>query len=171
VAEYRAVVGLELERSGFRLLDMRSPARRLAAAQQPPGWVAEWPPPGLAIDPTREDERDVTALVLAKLKALFDFGAVLPDGDAGAIRDAIHRRWPAIRQAREERASIPYERMDVDAVVRQDGTADWGFTHGGRGLSLPGLAERLDDGRPELDLYVLNVVRADLAARLREYAR
>lgn len=140
VVVYEAVVSLDLERSAVSLFPDAGGASSFGA---------------------------VLAPVLSQLKALFDAGAELPNGTGEEIRASVDARYPAIAQERRAGSASaneePYMRFAVDATVWADNTATWGFEIPESGEFPPGLES--DEDRA-LDLYIQNLVRADLADRL-----
>lgn len=160
VAQYDAVV--VARRVIWSDLSLRPAAETARAVLLlAPPYVPKWPPrPATSL--ALGDDASADLLALTRLKALFDFGSQLPDEDVGDVLRNVEARWPAVP-----------ERISVDAVVRANGDAEWGYERA------PGTdVGRADDefantmsvsGRSELDLYVQNLVRADLEERLTRF--
>jgi len=159
VAKYTALVSTEVLSSSLTV--MPDADRALEALQAAPDYAPAWPPRPLAA--TFSSVRDVRLLALARLKTLFDFGASLPDDDIGVLRRSMAVRWPELlAPATTMAVAGPYERIAVTAVVRADGSPEWGFERSpSSGRPLP-LSTGETRGRPELDLFIQNLVRADI---------
>lgn len=156
VARYTAVVSGRIERSELQIVDQAGLTASRPALEADPGF-APWPAHAVRLS----DE----GLVAARLKALFDFGAQLPDGDDDTTTRAMHQRWPLLKKLKGSEA---LERIEVTALVRADGTAEWGFERSDANrAALPIPDGEVVVGRPELDLYVQNMVRRGLRRRIR----
>jgi len=156
VARYAAVVSGRIERSELQIVDQAALTANRPALEADPGF-APWH--------ARASRLSDEGLVAARLKALFDFGAQLPDGDDDATTRAMHQRWPRLKKLKGSEA---LERIEVTALVRADGTSEWGFERSDPNrAALPIPDGEVVVGRPELDLYVQNMVRRDLRRRIR----
>lgn len=156
VARYAAVVSGKIERSELQIVDQAALTANRPALEADPGF-APWHP--------RASRLSDEGLVAARLKALFDFGAQLPDGDDDATTRAMHQRWPRLKKLKGSEA---LERIEVTALVRADGNGEWGFERSDPNRApLPIPDAEVVVGRPELDLYVQNMVRRDLRRRIR----
>lgn len=166
IATYTALVSTDVISSE---LEIGSAAERVRdTLESAPEYADAWPPRPLA---TSLDRRtDIRTLALARLKTLFDFGAQLPDGQVGEVRQHMAARWPEILAPTPESSAGkegPYERIRVTAIVRADGNPEWGFERSPTsGRPLPFDAKETRGRRPELDLFVQNLVRADIETRL-----
>ncbi len=153
VALYTATVDLQVVYSQFGFAADATADATTRAVQAAPAWALHaWPPP--LVGDTQVDNR---RLALTKLKALFDFAAQLPDGSADQIKGAVAGRWATAAQARAAGLNVQYARLEVDATVHADGTATWGYN-----MPAGGRLPEVDD----LDLFVQNLVRADIQQRL-----
>ena len=158
---YTAVIGLELERSTLSFNASVDHAQIVTAVETPPEWtLTPWPP-------TRTNtDADVTIFALAKLKAIFDFAAQLPDGSTQEIKNAIDTRFPLVRSER----AVPtahYKRFAVEASIMDDGKTQWGYDIPGGDDFPPGVVARMQES--ELDIFIQNLVRADLQQRLESF--
>jgi hypothetical protein len=166
LATYRATVGLDLERSEFVYDTNASTTSIRTAGSVAPGWLTQWPPVELQVN----DARDASAegIVLAKMVALFDFASEIDERSPEAILRAVDRRWPRVAAARNQRADAKsvFERVEVTAWLREDGTADWSYVRADeRGEPLP-MASEAGLKRGELEIFVQNLVRVDLRQRM-----
>lgn len=172
MATYLAIVSGDVERSAMTLAPEATPGNRLAALRRSPEW---WP----RSDPWPEADQKQTRLALLKLQALFDFGASIPGSTALEIRDGIYQKFPDAKDLMSSAsARMPGQRplrIEVEACVRADGQADWGFVTPPFSMAaLPNGAKahfvkRSDlGGRTDLQVFVQNLVRADIYRRLEE---
>lgn len=165
VAKFTALVSTEVLFSNLAVeVEAEHALMTLRAA---PEWVDAWPPRPL--DVRTEHRQDVETLVIARLKTLFDFGAQLPDEEVGDLQRHMIARWPELLSPEAREAAEgegPYERISVTALVRADGNPEWGYERSPTsGRPLP-LAAGDAKGRTELDLFVQNLIRSELEARL-----
>jgi len=167
VGRYSAVLSLDVERSDLFITDLIAAKSAREVLASDPGY-APWPP--RAVGKSLEGASP-EYLVTARLKALFDFGAFLPDDAPDELELGMAKRWAKLDAERRDRAAgrrTPnYERIQVSALIRADGDGSWSYSHSSlvpEPLPLPGTAP---NGRTELDLYVQNHIRKDLAHRLR----
>ena len=169
VVSYVAVVGIRVERAEVRVEPGADPAKARQAAAMPPAWVEEWPPPELRA--SELSSLSAETLSLAKLAALFDFNAELTAREPDEIDAQIAERWPQIAKAAVDSAGKRFERAIVDAAVREDGTATWGYVwEGDGGRTLPTLPQPAAAKRGEYEVFLQNLIRADLRRRLRQAA-
>lgn len=156
VARYAAIISGRIERSELQVVDSPTLKANRETLETDPGY-APWPP--------RAKRLTDEGLIAARLKALFDFGAQLPDGDEETSIRVINERWPRLKRLK---GTELLQRVEVTALVRADGTAEWGFERKDPTRApLPIPEEEVVDGRPEIDLYVQNMVRRDLRRRIR----
>jgi hypothetical protein len=165
VVSYVAVVSVQVERAEVRVEPGADEARIRSAAALPPGWVEEWPPAELR--DTDLGALPLATVGLAKLAALLDFNAELDAYAPDDIDEEITRRWPQVGQAVVDARGERFEQAVVEASVREDGTAVWGYTWAGAGgRPLPQFAQPDAAKRGEYEVFLQNVVRADLRRRL-----
>lgn len=157
VVTYTAIVGLRLEYARIRFdpsISRGDLARVLAA--NPPQWkTTSWPPPLTGTD------ADLSILALSKLKANLDFTNRLSDGTALQMESAIQVRFPGIT-SEEAEASGNYKRFPIEAEIWEDGSTSWGYEIPEAGEFPPGF----EADPTGLEIFLRNVVRADLQARL-----
>jgi hypothetical protein len=169
VVSYVAIVGIQVERAELRVEPSADPDRARQAAGVPPAWVEEWPPAELRS--SELSSLPAETLALAKLAALFDFNAELTAREPDEIDAEIAERWPQIAKAAADAAGERFERAVVDAEVREDGTAVWGYVwEGTGGRPLPSFPEPDAAKRGEYEVFLQNRVRADLRRRLAQAA-
>jgi hypothetical protein len=169
VVSYVAVVGIQVERAELLVEPGADPEKARQAAAMPPAWLEEWPPPELRA--AELASLSVETLSLAKLAALFDFNAELTAREPDAIDAQIAERWPQIAKAAADTAGERFERAVVDAAVRADGTAIWGYVwEGSGGRALPTLPQPAAAKRGEYEVFLQNLIRADLRRRLGQAA-
>jgi hypothetical protein len=153
---YTAVVGLKVERSKFAF-DSSIDRQELAAAiESPPRWHLDpWPPQLTFTD------ADLTILAFAKLKALFDFMAMVPNGSAQEIRAALYALFPAVDPDVQVSG---FKRFPVEASILDNGDATWGYDIPAGDDFPPGVTGGMKES--DLDLFIQNLVRADLQEHL-----
>lgn len=158
VATYRAIVGLDVERSEFDVsTDLDREVVEAALLQRPEWCPIPWPRVGV---PT---EHDLRRLALLKLGLFFDFAAELPGSTGQEIRESLQHRFPGLRAAMAgESGGVRFKRFHVEASVWSDGTASGGYQQPEDGAHPP-------IGTPTgaaIDLFIKNVTRADIRDRL-----
>ena len=164
IAQYDAVVSISVHQSAVTVVDRALAEQARSVLEADPGY-APWPPPGAAKAPV---DMSVDELVAARLLTYMTFGARLQGTLPEELWQAISGRWAKVAHLRSKgplaETAAGLERVTVQAVLRSDGAGEWGYTHGAPGFEpLPIPARTAEGGRTELDLYLQNVVRADLA--------
>lgn len=107
---------------------------------------------------------DLEYLALKKLKAFWDFGAGFDAQSLEEMRADIRYMFPDWQPTVDRGVSPPggYMKLAVDGRIFSDGSCDGGYTKPSHG-QLPPLSEAIWD---QLDLYVKNLVRLDIAERI-----
>jgi len=161
VVTYTAVVRLSLERSSISFSQSVSRERLIDALSRAPAWTLDpWSPRQGGTD------EELTATALQKIKAVLDFRAGIKEQSADGIRAALQARFPQVAEAKGD-SSAGIERFKsyvVEAAVRADGEAEWGFVTPEAGADPAGL--RSDDPDGELRIFLQNTARADIVERL-----
>lgn len=130
----------------------------VAAIVEPPQWQPfVWP------SYTPETDDDLRRFALMKLLTLFEFASRLGGDTEDDIRAALLGRLPEIDRllARGEDISR-YKRFPIKATIYHDGYFSGEFDHPGDGVAFP-LGDDLSD---TLDLYIKNMIRADMRRRI-----
>jgi hypothetical protein len=157
VATYRAVIGLDVERAEFNIAtDLDREVVEAALLQKPEWCPIPWP---RISEPT---DRDLRRLALLKLSIFFDFAAKLPAGTGQEIRQALWQRFPAVRTALAEAGGVRFKRFPVHATIWSDGESNGGYHHPSEGEHPP-IGTVTEE---TLDLFIQNLVRADIRDRL-----
>jgi hypothetical protein len=160
-ARYDAVVTSDIVSSSLTLNDALPTTDLQRVLSIPPEWTLsenDWPP--AASDPQ--------TLALAKIKALLDFGAQIPDGSSSEIRSSIATALPGLASgAGQEIGATAIKQFTVKSIVRlADGQAEWEVTVPAAGAFPAGISDQnLDQGSP-LKLFLQNVTRADVLAKM-----
>lgn len=168
LAHYDAIVSVDVERDSLTIVDPPLAQQSRADLARAPGYAA-WPPAPLGPQ-TDLSMLSVEALVLARMKAVLDFGAKLAGSSGTALRAAIATEWSVLDRARQARAagttSPNYERIRAQVTVRADGSAEWGYSRTATSAQPLPLSGIQADGRTSLDAYVQNQLRAAIADKL-----
>lgn len=168
VAEYHAVVSATVERSRLAINPVAKSVLYGALEKPPSYWPRREEYPGLGIG---TGERHLKHLVLLKLAALFEFGAALGGKTGDEVRDRVYAEFPAAKKAalqtNDSRPATRYLRIPIVARVRADGEPEWGATLPPRGAGVMPAGsrsafEREIDGRPAWEIYLQNLVRAEI---------
>lgn len=175
MATYRAVISLDVERSDL-IISADVDRNEVVAALQPrPAWCP-FPWPEIA-EPT---EQDLHYLATLKFRAYLSFGAKLPDGTGQEIRGAVWQRFPSLRAALDEKVGgaslasvgLPrgagptarFKRFPFEATIWSGGEVSATYEHPSDGEQPP-----IGDIVWEtLNLFIQNLVRADIEDRLAE---
>lgn len=165
VAKFTVVMAAEPERRALEVRDRRVAERARVQLVVHPQYTA-WPPPGF--DRLRLEEAPIEYVILARAKAVLDFGAGLDAANRDELAASIRRTWPKVS------ATGHYGRVTGDVTIYADGHTEWGYTLGGTSApALPvdamvGLSQK--SGRTPLDLYVQNTLRLELLAEAARFA-
>lgn len=183
VVRYEGVVTLWLEQSSLTIHPELPPEVVIRAILNPPEWTLRpWSAPSPEEVSLGVATHQLEQWALQKLKALFDFAAVVPDGTASEIEHRLFERFPLLRATRGEPATEAsrYKRIAVHSEILESGEAQWGFDVPEEGELPPGVpglhvaepgslldTSHLEDNNLiDLDVFVQNVVRTDLQRRL-----
>jgi hypothetical protein len=168
LAHYDAVLSVDMDRDALTIVDRQLAEQSRTELARAPGYAA-WPPAPLGPE-TDLSTLSVEALVLARMKAVLDFGAKLAGSSGTALRTAIANEWSVLNTARQARAagttSPNYERIRAQVTVRADGSAEWGYSRTATSAQPLPLSGVQPDGRTSLDAYVQNQLRAAIADKL-----
>lgn len=161
VALYTATVGLKVEYSAFGVNPAIDRSQLIAAIEPPPSWApTPWPPHLVG------GQDDITIFALAKLKALFDFAARLPNGTANEILRATYARFPLAEPTRAG-SLLQYKRFRVEARILLNGDPEWSYEIPSSGKFPPGVRAEMRES--DLDVFIQNLVRADLQRRIASF--
>lgn len=152
VVLYTGVVGLDVETSSLDFNTTLSRTQVVTALRVPPKWsLSPW-----LTEPISTDA-DFIRYALIKLKIFLDFAAVLPDGSAQVIRDAVSRHFASAKSPHP----LPVKHFKVYARIREDGLTEGGYSIPERGA----LPFDITDSR-QLDIFIQNLMRADIQQRI-----
>jgi hypothetical protein len=177
LAVYTATVHAAVERSDFALSSALTDDDKQALLTSPE-WIPDgetWPAASLTV--AYATSVDLSRAALTKMRYVVTFGAGIERGSGERIRAALYRRFPRARalfdEAQAKEGGAQYARFSVEAVIRGDGQAEWGFQSPPRGTGLarqiPGVSDAIRDkasGRSDLSVFLQNLVRADLQDRI-----
>jgi len=153
VARYQAIVSLDVEQAALRIVDKDLAERNRGRFSTTPGFSADPPPPA---------DASIETLLMRRLLSVMGFRSEIRALSAKQARAALSRRWPDVETHRARGAANDFERIVAEGVIRADGTAEWGYTHGlPNGDPLP-ISATANGGGSELDRYVQGQLQAAL---------
>ena len=157
VAKYQAIVSLDVEQAALVIVDKDLAERNRERFTDTPGFSADPPPPA---------DASIDRLLMRRLLSVMGFRSEIRASSSGQARAALVRRWPEVETQRvrmqQRGAANRFERIVAEGVIRADGTAEWGYTHGlANGDPLP-ISANANDGASELDRYVQGQLQAAL---------
>lgn len=149
VAKYQAVVSLDVEQAALVIVDKDLAERNRERFTDTPGFSSDPAPPANA---------SIEVLLMRRLLSVLGFRSEIHAWSSGQARAALARRWPDVETQRarvqQRGAANRFERIVAEGVIRADGTAEWGYTHGlANGDPLP-ISASANGGATELDRYV-----------------
>ena len=159
---FRAVVRFEVESSSIWRNPALSDQRLREVLEIPP--AVEWSPPPRANHPSS----DLELLILERLLASAGLGAELPHiASPARFKAAIAAKYPLLDPALHNGDRDQYASHRLVFAIDADGCDSLTLTLGTLGAPLPGLVHAFTpDGKPEFVVYLQEVVRADLLARI-----
>lgn len=177
LAVYVATAHAAVERSDFALASSLTDDDKQALLTAP-DWVPDgetWPAASLTV--ATATSVDLSRAALSKMLYVVAFGAGIDGGSGEEIRNALYRRFRRAKalftEAEAKEGGMKYARFSVEAVIRGDGQAEWGYKIPPRGTGLarqiPGVSDAIRDkasGRSDLSVFLQNLVRADLQDRI-----
>ena len=165
IFRYRSTIRLTTESVTFEFNPEIPLQDRRAMLLKDPGWRLPWPPPLTGVT-----DRDDLILAFARIAGALGMRAGIPGSTAAEIRRGMYKIFRgAIPQAIEAADSESYRRFAVEASVQDDSSASWGYGEDSPGLVLPGTEDDSQHlGKPGVELFVQNLLRADILERLEE---
>lgn len=159
VATYTALIRVAIEESSIETRADVSQEQLTRILTTPPQFFrGSWP-----TEPPRT-EAEMLRNVLLKLRALFDFGPNLPTGSSDEIRIATYAAFPQLQM--KDSGKVRYRFHKVTAYIWDDGSTGWRLDISPVGAELPELPFVLSGS--DLEWFIQNLVRADLATRLED---
>jgi len=153
VAKYQAIVSLDVEQAALVMVDKDLAERNRGRFTDTPGFSADPPPPA---------DASIETLLMRRLLSVMGFRSEIRASSAEQARAALSRRWPDVGTHLASRAANNFERIVAEGIIRADGTAEWGYTHGlPNGDPLP-ISATANGGASELDRYVQGHLQAAL---------
>jgi hypothetical protein len=149
VAKYQAMVSLDVEQAALVIVDKDLAERNRERFTDTPDFSSDPPPPVNA---------SIEALLMRRLLSVMGFRSEIRASSSEQARAALAERWPDVetQRARVQQRGVAnrFERIVAEGVIRADGTAEWGYTHGlANGDPLP-ISATANGGASELDRYV-----------------
>lgn len=118
LAEYRATVRANVERSEIALApNVGREFLRRALSMEP------YPVPTWWVAPADDSDGELTRAAVARFRALFEFGSILPIGPSDFLAGTL-----AARLEGQVMPIAALKRYLIDAQILQDGSSVWGYS-------------------------------------------